>query len=104
MANTGTVKFFNQMKGYGFIQQENGGPDMFVHANDVNGNPLSDGDQVQYDSHWDERKQKEHAVNVSGGSGDANAPKGGGKGGGGGYGGGGGSYGGGGYGGGGNQW
>lgn len=112
MSAQGTVKFFNSMKGYGFITQENGGADLFVHANDVQGQPLQDGDVVQYDANWDERKQKENAINVTGGTGDPNAQKGGGKGkgksyGGGGYGGGsygggyggGGSYGGGGYGG-----
>ena len=32
----GTVKWFNDEKGYGFIQQENGGPDVFVHFRQVN--------------------------------------------------------------------
>jgi len=109
MAVQGTVKFFNQMKGFGFIQVE-GGNDVFVHANDVQGQPLQDGDAVFFDNQYDERKGKEHAVNVTGGTGTAQSGgggkgydggKGGGKGyGGGSYGGGGNSYGGGGYGGG----
>jgi cold shock protein len=32
----GTVKWFNEEKGYGFIQQENGGADVFVHFRQVN--------------------------------------------------------------------
>ena len=35
---TGTVKFFNTTKGFGFIEQSNGGPDVFVHATAVDPN------------------------------------------------------------------
>lgn len=69
MSKRGIVKFFNPTKGYGFITPEDGGQDMFVHANDVNGNPLQDGDEVFYEAEWDDRKGKEHAVAVTGGTG-----------------------------------
>lgn len=33
---TGTVRWFNEVKGYGFIEQENGGEDLFVHFRNIN--------------------------------------------------------------------
>jgi len=63
----GTVKFFNQEKGFGFIQTEEG--DIFVHANQVSGNPLQEGDEVAFDLAFDEVKQKSNANNVTGGTG-----------------------------------
>mmetsp|Transcript_53045 Transcript_53045/g.156244 ORF Transcript_53045/g.156244 Transcript_53045/m.156244 type:complete len:208 (-) Transcript_53045:31-654(-) len=82
---TGVVKFFNDEKGFGFITQDNGGPDLFVHRNEVNGGALVDGDAVTFTEAYDDRSGKQKAMNVSGGSGGE-----GGYGGGGGFGGGGG--------------
>jgi CspA family cold shock protein len=50
MAN-GTVKWFNDKKGYGFIEQEDG-PDVFVHHNAINATgfkSLNEGDKVTFD-------------------------------------------------------
>ena len=46
---TGTVKFFNAGKGFGFIKPDNGDKDVFVHANDINGGQLNDGDKVEFE-------------------------------------------------------
>ena len=45
---TGTVKFFNESKGYGFITNEETGQDIFVHVSALNGVELKDGDKVEY--------------------------------------------------------
>ncbi|XLS29427.1 cold-shock protein [Flavobacteriaceae bacterium M23B6Z8] len=46
---TGTVKFFNESKGYGFITNDETGRDIFVHVSGLNGVELRDGDKVEYD-------------------------------------------------------
>ena len=59
--NKGTVKFFNQSKGFGFITPDEGGKDVFVHQNGLVDN-ISDGDKVSYEV---EQGQKGlNAVNV----------------------------------------
>lgn len=48
---TGTVKWFNDSKGYGFLERE-GGPDVFVHFRAINGEghlSLKDGQQVSFE-------------------------------------------------------
>ena len=51
MAN-GTVKWFNESKGYGFIEQEDGGQDVFVHQSAIKAEgfrTLKEGDRVSFD-------------------------------------------------------
>ncbi len=48
----GTVKWFNESKGYGFIAQDNGGADVFVHFRAIQGNgfkTLQEGQSVTFD-------------------------------------------------------
>ena len=61
--SNGTVKFFNDDKGFGFITPDDGGKDVFVHANGLNGNSITEGDKVSYDT--EEGKKGLNAVNVS---------------------------------------
>jgi len=64
MAN-GTVKFFAQDKGFGFITPDNGGPDVFVHISaTMPGTVLQDGLKVSYDVAQDRKTGKSKAENV----------------------------------------
>ena len=45
----GTVKFFNESKGYGFITNSDTGKDIFVHVTGLNGEALNEGDKVEYE-------------------------------------------------------
>ena len=59
--DTGTVKFFNESKGFGFITPENGSKDIFVHANGLIDN-IREGDKVTYNT--EEGRKGLNAVQV----------------------------------------
>lgn len=64
---TGTVKFFNAQKGFGFIVQDAGGPDVFVHISAVEAagmHGLVEGQKVSYDVQADRRTGKSAAANL----------------------------------------
>ncbi|MFT7407523.1 MAG: CspA family cold shock protein [Flavobacteriaceae bacterium] len=60
---TGTVKFFNGSKGYGFITNDETGKDTFVHATALNGVQINEGDKVTYEE--EESEKGKTAVSVS---------------------------------------
>jgi len=67
---TGTVKFFNAMKGFGFIQRDDGQPDAFVHISAVERagmQTLNEGDRLEFELEVD-RRGKYAAVNLQGAS------------------------------------
>lgn len=62
---TGTVKFFNQEKGFGFITPDNGGADVFVHVSAVQGSgSLGEGQKVSFELGQDRKTGKSKAENV----------------------------------------
>ncbi|MBP1853467.1 cold-shock protein [Rhizobium halophytocola] len=65
--NTGTVKFFNSAKGFGFIENDDGGSDVFVHISAVERagmQQLADGQKVRFDIVADSRSGKNAADNL----------------------------------------
>ena len=65
---TGTVKFFNAMKGFGFIQRDDGQPDAFVHISAVERagmTNLNEGDRLEFELEVDNRRGKYAAVNLT---------------------------------------
>lgn len=57
----GTVKFFNNLKGFGFITPDDGGKDLFIHQSGLV-DAINEGDKVSYDS--EESPKGMNAVNV----------------------------------------
>ena len=63
----GTVTWFNSTKGYGFIQPESGGADVFVHISAVERagmSSLNEGQRVSYEEQLDPRRGKKSAENL----------------------------------------
>lgn len=68
MRQTGTVKFFNQIKGFGFITPDQGGKDVFVHVTAVERSgigSLDEGMRVSFDTEPDKRGKGPKAVNLA---------------------------------------
>ncbi|WP_152046793.1 cold-shock protein [Aureimonas psammosilenae] len=64
---TGTVKWFNSEKGFGFIQPDNGGQDAFVHISAVERagmSSLTEGQKISYELVADRRTGKQSADNL----------------------------------------
>jgi CspA family cold shock protein len=65
--NTGTVKFYNGQKGFGFIQPDDGGKDVFVHATALERagiRNLVEGQKVSFDTEQDRRTGKAAVTNL----------------------------------------
>jgi len=67
--NSGTVKWFNSEKGFGFITNDNGGDDVFVHFSAIQSDGfknLNEGDHVTFETEADPKdSNKLRAINVS---------------------------------------
>jgi CspA family cold shock protein len=64
---TGTVKWYNDQKGYGFIQPDGGGKDVFVHVSAIERagmRGLNEGQKVSYELQTDKRSGKQSAGNL----------------------------------------
>lgn len=64
---TGTVKWFNTTKGYGFIQPDSGGKDVFVHISAVEQSGLAgidEGDKIEFEETKDKRSGKMSATDL----------------------------------------
>jgi cold shock protein len=64
---TGSVKFYNDMKGFGFIQPDDGGKDVFVHATALERagmRGLAEGQKVSFDTAEDRRSGKVAVNNI----------------------------------------
>ena len=67
MATNGTVKFFNQSRGFGFVTPEDGSKDVFIHvtALEAAGIPsIDEGDKITFDIEDDQRGRGKQATNV----------------------------------------
>lgn len=73
MKISGKVKFFDSVKGFGFISPNDGSPDIFVHQSVIHAKgfrSLGEGEAVEFDIQEDPSRGKTFAINVTGPNGD----------------------------------
>ena len=72
--DTGVVRKWIEERGFGFITPNNGGEDLFIHANDIGGGirSLEEGEEVEFDV--DHNDGRSRAVNVTGPAGSLSYP------------------------------
>ena len=78
MRQTGTVKFFNASKGYGFITPDDGGKDVFVHVTAVERSgmgALTDGQRISFETEPDKRGKGPKAVELQIAASNTAAPR-----------------------------
>ncbi len=67
MRQTGTVKFYNETKGFGFIKPDEGGADVFVHVSAIERSgigTLTEGARISFETEPDKRGKGPKAVNL----------------------------------------
>lgn len=67
MRQTGTVKFYNEQKGFGFIKPDGGGADVFVHVSAIERSgigTLTEGARISFETEPDKRGKGPKAVNI----------------------------------------
>jgi len=64
MSVTGTVKFFNEVRGYGFITPNDGGSDVFVHIERAGLKDLAEGQRITFDVEPDKKGKGPKAVKL----------------------------------------
>lgn len=62
---TGTVKWYNEQKGFGFIIPDEGGSDLFVHRTSLKGGPLQEGQKVRFETSEGRKGKGPQAVDVA---------------------------------------
>jgi CspA family cold shock protein len=62
---TGTVKWYNEQKGFGFIIPDDGGADLFVHRTSLKGGALQEGQKVKYETSEGRKGKGPQATDVT---------------------------------------